>query len=551
MLKRALPEEELRTLLDRTKASLESIEGELLTVEGTPDRLDLLVEGGLGLALQGALGEASGTPEAPRGSGGAAPSEASVDPSVATLRPLLGALVVRSPGEGGIDAGLLDEAVRFQELLHATVGMDRRLASFGLYPIARATPPYRYQLEPIESVRLRPLDGDTELPARRFLDEHPLARRYGALGIDGERLLTLRDGEGRLMSLPPILNARPAGEVTVGDRALLVESTGTRAARVEDGLALLSLVFLARGWSAEPVTVRYPDRVDDCRRLLETHRMHLGEATLRAITGHEAADPAQVIAELGRARLSARWDVMGWSVDVPPYRPDLLAEVDLAEEVLLTRGLRLEDGRLPPSRTRGRELSDRRLHRRLTELLLGAGFSELVGTVLVPGELTRRVGRAGTIRITNAVSEQFDHLRDALQLSLLASLARNRRAGYPQRLFELGPVVVRDPSEETGARSTVHAGLLLAEERAGFADVASLADYLVGAFGARGVREPAELPGTIPGRAAILRIAGEAVAEMGEIDPRILDETRVPLPVAWLELDVGRLWPLVARSATP
>jgi phenylalanyl-tRNA synthetase beta subunit len=91
--------------------------------------------------------------------------------------------------------------------------------------------------------------------------------------------------------------------------------------------------------------------------------------------------------------------------------------------------------------------------------------------------------------------------------------------------------------------------VFLASEDAGFADVAALSDYLLSAFDARGVREPVDLPGTIPGRAARLRVAGETVAEMGELHPGVLSAIGVPVPVAWAEVDLSALWPLVRRSA--
>ncbi len=65
------------------------------------------------------------------------------------------------------------------------------------------------------------------------------------------------------------------------------------------------------------------------------------------------------------------------------------------------------------------------------------------------------------------------------------------------------------------------------------------------ACGAAGVREPVEIAGTIPGRAAVVRLAGEPVAHLGEIHPSVLAETGVPVPVAWAEVDLSALAPLL------
>jgi len=538
---------ELAELLFRSKAEVGESEGDEMPVEVTPDRLDLLCEGGLGLYLQGAAGEATGLPHPPPISRFDPSPEIRVDPSVGPLRPFIQGLVVRAPTWTGVDEGLLEEAVRFQELLHATVGAQRRLASFGLYPYDRILPPFTYASEEVGRVGLIPLDGLEPVMASQFLDGHPMAMRYGPLGAQGGRLLTLRDRDGAVLSLPPILNARPAGEVRVGDRTLLLESTGTRAARVADGLALLSLVFLSRGWSVAPVPVRYAERLDEGRALVETRHLELSAETLGRLSGH--AYPSEEVERLlGRARLDAQASEAGWAVEVPPWRPDILSEVDLAEEVILCDGVRAEDGILPPSRTLGRRRPESVFRRHVTTILLGCGATELTTPVLIGEIAATRLGRSQAIELANPVSSEYSRLRDSLLPGLVSALEHNVRYGYPQRFFEVGPVEVRDPKADTGAATLFHAGIVLASESSGFADVAGLADYVVGGFGGDGVREPAELPGTIPGRAARLRVAGEPVAEMGEIAPAILTGSNIPVPVAWLEVDLSRLWPLVRRS---
>jgi phenylalanyl-tRNA synthetase beta chain len=541
---------ELDGLLFRSKAELADLTGDALRIEVTADRLDLLSEGGLGLYLAGAAGAARGPPAL---ASPALPPSLVLrrDPSVAPHRPILAGLVVEAPPGAALEDGLLAEAVRFQELLHATVGRDRRLASLGMYPLERLTPPVAYALEPVGRVRFTPLDGDAEVAADQFLATHPLAARYGPYGVDPAGCLTLRDSRGAVLSLPPILNARTVGEVRPGDRRLLLESTGTLAGRVQDALALLSLVFLARGWTVAPVPVEGPEGRDDGRSLIDPRAVRLRPATLASIAGEPIAG-TDVEAALGRARLGIRTaGPDGWTVEVPPWRPDLLAEVDLVEEVLFARGLRVEGGILPPSRTRGRRRPENRFRARLGALLLGLGYVPLVSTVLVPGDAVRRLGLASSVEVANPVSEQFSHLRDRLLVSLVGALGRNVRHGYPQRLSEIGPVLVREATAESGAATRYHAAVVIAGERAGFADAAALVEYLLGALGTPGVREPVELPATIAGRAARLRLAGVPIAEIGELRPEILADLSIPVPVAFAEVDLSRLWPLLAGPTAP
>jgi len=539
----------LDDLLFASKAELEERTGDELHLSVTPDRLDLLTEGGLALCLGGASEGATGLLQ-PAERPGAGDLTAEVDPAVVPLRPYFAAMVVRAPGPEGLDEGTLAEAVRFQELLHATVGRDRRLASLGIYPLERLTPPVRYSLEPMDHVRFVPLDREEEVTADRFYAEHPMAAQYGSFGRAGDRCLTLADSHGSVLSLPPVLNSRAAGEARAGDRELLLESTGQAERAVREALGLLQVVFVARGWSVTPVPVRGPDGArSDGRGLFSPRSVDLQSAVLRAISG-EALSSGDVEHRLAMSRLSGRPHAGGWRVAVPPWRPDLMTGVDVAEDVVLIGGVRPEQGLLLPSATRGRRRPETRFRNRARRLLLGYGLAQPY-TPLLLGEAVVTLARSSSaVRLHNPVSSEFSYLRDRLLLSHLEVLGRNTRHGYPQRFAEVGPVVLRADAAESGAETRYHAAAMLAGEGTGFADGAALVDYLLRSWDMSSVREPAELPATIPGRGARVRVAGETVAEVGELDPAVLTALGVPVPATWAELDLSALWVLARRHET-
>ena len=537
-------------LLFGSKAEVEATDGDALTLSVTPDRLDLLSEGGLGLALQGMVGAAVGLPRPAHPPPTDPVPTIRADASVVPLRPEVAGVVLRAPGEVGLDAGLLAEAIRFQELLHATIGRDRRAASLGIYPLDRATPPIRYALEPVADVRFVPLDGADELPAARFFAEHPLAARYGAFGRAGDRCLVLRDAAGSVLSLPPVLNSRTAGEARVGDRTLLLESTGVRARSVAESLGLLMLPFVARGWSVGPVRVEGPGPDPrDGRAILEPHTVELPAALVRAVAGTPLS-AAEVAHRLARSRLGAHPSGDGWTVAAPPWRPDLVTPIDAVEDVVLIAGVKASDGIVPPSRTRGRRLPEIRLRRRLATALLGLGFAQPNSPLLLSTATVALVGGDPPIPLTNPVSAEYAFVRDRLLPSHLDILGRNTRRGYPQRFAEVGPVVVRDRDAESGGATRYHAIAVLAADSAGFADAAGVVEYLLRDLDVGSVREPAELSASIPGRAARVRVAGGAVAEIGEVHPRILTALGVPVPVAWAEVDVTALEPVLGGRDT-
>ncbi|MGA8710558.1 MAG: hypothetical protein WB786_04930 [Thermoplasmata archaeon] len=544
---RPLSDSALDDLLFASKAEVEGHDGSALTISVTPDRLDLLSEAGLALYLQGVLETARGIPSFRAPTNEDLATGFLVDASVEPLRPAIGGAVVRAPPDGSLDAGLLAEAVRFQELLHATIGRDRRAASLGMYPVDRFEFPVRYSLEPLPSVRFVPLDASEEVEGVEFFRDHPMAQTYGALGRRGDACLTLRDARGTVLSLPPILNGRTAGEARLGDRELLIEATGTRERSVVEAVGLLLVVFVAQGWSVTPVSVTRAGRTgSEGTPIVRNRSLDLPASLLRTLGG-EGLSAAVVERRLAQARLGGHPHSGGWKVDVPPWRPDLATPVDVAEDVLLADGLRPEQGILPPSHTRGRLRPETVFRRRFSSALLGLGLAAPHTPLLVSEATVARVAGSAPLHLHNPVSAEFAFLRDRLLLSHLGVLAHNTRHGYPQRFGEVAPVIVAAPGSETGGETRYHAGLMIASEDAGFAEAASIVEYLLRTVDVVAVREPADIPGTIPGRAARARLTGETVAELGEIAPALLSELGVPVPVAWAEVDLTAIWPLVAR----
>src|SRR5208282_2568103 len=251
-------------------------------------------------------------------------------------------------------------------------------------------------------------------------------------------------------SLPPVLNGRAAGEARVGDRELLIEATGTRERSVVEAVGLLLVVFVAQGWSVAPVPVAQSRGSDSQGNPIVRNRsLDLPSSLLRALGG-EGLSASVVERRLAQARLAGRPHSGGWKVDAPPWRPDLVTAVDVAEDVLLADGIRPEEGILPPSSTRGRVRPETIFRRRFSSALIGLGLAAPHTPLLVSQSTVARLGGTSPLHLRNPVSAEFAFLRNRLLLSHLDVLAHNTRHGYPQRFGEVAPVVVAAPGSETG-----------------------------------------------------------------------------------------------------
>ncbi|MBE0598549.1 MAG: phenylalanine--tRNA ligase subunit beta, partial [Desulfuromonadales bacterium] len=135
-------------------------------------------------------------------------------------------------------------------------------------------------------------------------------------------------------------------------------------------------------------------------------------------------------------------------VTVPVFRHDLEREIDLIEEVARLNGY----DRIPVTMPVGGALchppreSQRQL-RRLRDLLVGAGFSEVINYSFVAPAGVDRLGlaegdpRRQMVRVLNPLTEEQSVMRTTLMPSLLETVARNLAyRSRDLRLFELRPV---------------------------------------------------------------------------------------------------------------
>ena len=236
-------------------------------------------------------------------------------------------------------------------------------------------------------------------------------------------------------------------------------------------------------------------------------------------------------------------------VVLPSWRPDATSEIDVIEEVARHHGYaRLGARPLTGSRTGG--LTEYQVRRRkVRDVLCGLGLSEAQTAPLIAPEDHDRVGWSdGTIAGTNPMVREESVLRATLMAGLLRSLAYNASHRTPNvALFELGKVfrVPDDPRSElpdetervaaalAGRDATIAVGIWRT-----LAEHLRLADLGMVAVQASGLH---------PARTARVTAGGAEIGFIGEVHPDVLDRWELEGPVAWVDLDVGRMLEAATR----
>lgn len=529
-----LNREELAGILEDTKVNIEGFTDDSVELEITSDRLDLLSAEGIARMIKGLIGRETGLP---RYQIEHREEELVVDESVKKVRPF---------AVGGIliDVRLDDRAIRSiiqcQEKIHETIGRRRRRVAIGIHDLDAAKPPFRYVARPMDDVRFVPLGESREMTAREILEETEKGREYGHLIKNEENLVPLiEDSMGRVMSMPPVINSELT-RLKEETRNLFIDVTGTDEKSIRTALSILVHSIAETGARIGVITVRDSGRAIK-QPDVEPRRMRVSTEYIRMMLGEEIGQD-EIINLLRRGRLDAKPAGEGEiDVIIPPYRTDFLHPADVAEEVIVLYGLNKLKPQLPRNvMTVGSIHPSEKISRKLRMVMVGLGYQEVMNYMLSSKEtLFRSIGREETevVEIGNPVSSSYTVLRDSLIPGILHFLSKNIHSPYPQKIFEIGDVVLVDRSRPYRTRSERRLAAAYSDDSVGFEDIQSHLFAVLKLMGINFTLREADNRMFIEGRCAEV-ISGEVIGVIGEVNPEVLSRLGIPSPTALFEVKV-------------
>ncbi|MFN3937556.1 MAG: phenylalanine--tRNA ligase subunit beta [Gemmobacter sp.] len=221
----------------------------------------------------------------------------------------------------------------------------------------------------------------------------------------------------------------------------------------------------------------------------------------------------------------------------PSWRPDILGEADLVEEVARVASLSGLEGRPLPRPQAGVPApiltAAQQQERRARRTLAALGYNECVTYSFIDRAAAEMFGGGGdAVRLENPISSELTHLRPDLLPGLLRAAARNQARGFmDMALFEVGPAF---HGGEPGEQVLQAAGLLVGASAArdphgsrravDVFDAKADAEAVLSALGAPARAQIGRnLPGWWhPGRAGAISLGPRVLAMFGELHPRIL-----------------------------
>ena len=531
-----LSDEQLKDRISMLGTALENLSHEEIVVEVFPNRPDMLSEQGFARAFSAFIGTKPG-------------SHTYTAKKSGTYTKIEKVLEVWPHAVTCLVKGLklndekIREIIQLQEKLGITLLRNRKKGGLGIYPLDKIKTPITFTTRNAEDILFRPLEYPHSINGREILAKHPTGKRYGHIIEKEKEFPIFVDAEGTIMSMPPIINSHDVGKISESTTEVFVEATGPNLHILTIALMIFVTALADMGGSIYSMEIKYPKKI-----------MTVPDFTPRKMT-LDISYPNRILGlTLKEAEVKKFLEQMGYEyknkiVSIPPYRADILHPIDLVEDIGIAYGYENIDAEIPRVATIAEEAPLNRFITRITELLIGAGCQEVRSYHLISYDelCTKMSGVSKPILLKNA-PEDYSCLRNSIIPSILKILAQNQHHDYPQHVFEVGTVFYHDSKSSEKTREQATLTIALCDEKADLTSIRQIVDLFSRSLELSPSITELEHPSFIQGRAASAAIEGKQIAVFGEINPQVLANWGLVMPVAALEIDLDSLFAFVQQS---
>jgi len=519
------------------------LDSDYLSVEVNPDRPDMFISEGIARAVRGIESLELGWKSL---SGNIQDSGLELVNEMPETRPYIAAAVVYNVN---VDSeSFLEELVQFQEKLHDTVGRRRRKVAIGFHDLTKIkSKRLRYGMLSLENTMI-PLGGGKPVSIAEVLRSTEQGVKYGNISLTEGFHPAFTEDDGAVLSLPPVVNSEVT-RVEVGTRDLLIDVTGTDLATVLKVLDIITL-NLAERRGARIGLVKIAPRAEEPLHtpLLKGRELSLDVNYVNRVLGADLTVDEAVISLL-KMRHNALPESSHVKVVVPPFRYDIISEIDLVEDIAMAMGY--DSPKLSPSRyindARGSLLDHTMLSRTARDIMVGLGFTEVMSYILTSSSLLKLFDIINdVVKLKNPVQEELDTLRPSLIPQLLQFMYFNVSKTKPVNVFEIGKTVKKVGPE---AVEDLKLAAAIMDDSVSYEDIQSVAYAFIRSFGLRPGARPITISWLLLGRSASLLANSHEIGIIGEVNPVVLGKLNITYPVAIFELSLTELLKVIRAGA--
>jgi phenylalanyl-tRNA synthetase beta chain len=543
-----LPDEKLKDRISMIGTDVESVDEDEIITEIFPNRPDMLSVQGFSRAFASFIGTKPGLREYKVIH---SDEKVMIDKSVKNVRPFTACAIVK--GINYTDERI-KEVIQLQEKLHITYGGNRRKAAIGIYPIEKIKFPITFSARKPEDIIFQPLEYPRSINAKQILSMHPAGREYGHL-LEGMDLFPVfTDADGKILSVPPIINSHDTGRISEKTKDVFIECSGFDFEVLRKCLNMIVCAMADMGGKIYSVDLVYHDE-KFISPDLKPAKMKIDLSYVNKRLGIDIDEKA---ARTLLLRMGYSYDKK--TVSVPAYRADILHPIDLVEDIAIAYGYENIAGIIPKVATVGEEDAFEIFRNRLLDMLANLGLLQ-INTANLTNALHQAVlmdTDVETVPLANALSLEYDALRAWITPSLMECFKNNKQHEYPQKIFAAGPVFTRSgrmtegshktDSYDTGVAESVRLGVALCGDKADYTEIRQVLDYLMRLIDLKYSVAESEHSSFTAGRVGRVVVEGKEIAYIGEISPKVLKNWSIEMPVAAFELNLTDLYEIVSKK---
>lgn len=512
---------------------LESVTEDEITIEIFPNRPDLLSLQGYIRSFLTFLGKKPGLrqyhlnkPEKDY--------EININKSVHDIRPFTACAIVKNLK---FDDEKIKEVIDIQEKIHSTLGRNRKKIAIGIYPLEKISLPITYEARKPQDIKFIPLESEKEMTGQEILEKHPTGREYSNLLQGKKKYPIFIDSKNKILSMPPIVNSHETGKITQDARDIFIECSGYNIDILKKTLNILVTMFADMKGEVFQMKINYNKKSPEITPNLEPEKMKINLDNINKILGLSLKEQELkvLVEKMGH-------DYKNSNVLVPAWRTDILHEVDIAEDIAIAYGYDKFVPEIPKISTIANESKKEQLKRKISNVLIGLNMLETSSYHLITKQDLKKTNQTSKIEVEKSKTD-YTHLRSNLFISILKILGENVNAEYPQRIFEIGKVFKENDKKETTIQEQEY--LIIANTPSNFTEIKQILDYLAKALDIKFQTEETTKQGFINGRTARIILNKKEIGAMGEINPTILKNWHIKMPLTILEINLEEIFKIL------
>ncbi len=514
-----------------------------LKIELTAEKLDMISVVGIARAIKYYRGFEEKLPEFNIIKG---ENEVIVDNSVNDIRPKTVAAILRNVP---MSKAFLEEMIKIQEKIHDSFGRGRKKAAIGIYPLDKIQFPVRYLAEKPDYIIFRPLMAEVEMNGYDILDKHEVGKKYAHLLKDFDKFPVFRDAKNDILSMPPIINSFDTGRVELDHEDLFIEITGFNINHLDNILKVLITTFIEMGAEAESVLVTYQNG-DKYTLDLSYKEEEFSLDYVNKIIGINLniEEAKKYLNRMMYNFKSSHDNII--RVSIPPFKSDVFNDIDIADDIARGFGYNNIEPKFPKISSIGEKLDSSNFKDLIAENMTRMCYLELYTYMLSSTQLHFKNMNINPetknfIKLIDSEDQGINMIRTMILPDNLESLRINRKNKYPQKIFELGWTIQEDEEAETGARNEAHLSVSIAGPKSNYTEIKEVLDTLMALEKIDFELKESFHSFLIKGRQADIFVKKERVGFIGELDPNVLNNFDLLVPVSSLELNLDLIFKLI------